>query len=129
MRLSFSLLVLPSLVASTLQPRPHTSTKQMPSTDASAPNTQSTSDAPLGLATFRAIYLDEHKYIAKFGKAGVPKTWHDKVMSLPAYKDPEAILYTAPSTALRAKALELALLEDPTFEEIHTGLWMEAAVE
>ncbi|SJL15444.1 uncharacterized protein ARMOST_18942 [Armillaria ostoyae] len=39
-------------------------------------------------------------------------------MSLPAYKDPEAILYTAPSTALCAKALELALLEDPTFEEI-----------
>ncbi|KAK0457478.1 uncharacterized protein EV420DRAFT_1548436 [Desarmillaria tabescens] len=91
------------------------------------------------------------KDAAKF-KAETPKSWHDSmgeklaaVISLPAYKmwrsqwkDPEAILYIAPSTALRAKdleALEIALLEDPTFEEIYiegyrvTRRWMEAAVE
>ncbi|SJL15434.1 uncharacterized protein ARMOST_18932 [Armillaria ostoyae] len=105
-------------------------------------------------------YFDEHfmrkheKDAAKF-KAGAPKSWHDSLrdkvtaamldISLPVYKvwrnqwnDPEAILYLAPSTALRAKdlqALELALLEDPTFEEIYiegyrvTRRWMEAAVE
>ncbi|KAK0457486.1 uncharacterized protein EV420DRAFT_497213 [Desarmillaria tabescens] len=105
-------------------------------------------------------YFDEHfmrkhaKDVAKF-KAGAPKTWHDSLrdkvsaaildISLPAYKmwrnqwkDPDAILYLAPSTVIRAKdleALELALLEDPTFEEIYiegyrvTRRWMEAAVE
>ncbi|KAK0487913.1 hypothetical protein IW261DRAFT_1450928 [Armillaria novae-zelandiae] len=105
-------------------------------------------------------YFDEHfmrkheKDVAKF-KAGPPKSWHDSLrdkvaaamldISLPVYKmwrnqwkDPDAILYLGPSTAVRAKdlaALELALLEDPTFEEIYiegyrvTRRWMEAAVE
>ncbi|KAK0243709.1 hypothetical protein EDD85DRAFT_945038 [Armillaria nabsnona] len=38
--------------------------------------------------------------------------WHDKVAALPVYKD----------SVYRSQALELALLEDPTFEEMYTGL-------
>lgn len=54
------------------------------------------------------------------------------------WKDPDAVLYIAPSTAFRVKdleAFELALLEDPIFEEINIEgyrimrRWIEMAVE